>query len=234
MENTLSSEIIFTSYCFGNKYLAQQFRLGYTILEQYPEANLHFVNESERIGKPKFQQSLYGFKVQLVKECLAKGFKKIVFFDTAICLNDTVDHWFEIIKDYGVLAPIDRQKLNNVTSDNCLRYCGLSREQVSEWNLVGGSIYVFDFNLPLCQSIFNKWSELESKGLFGQQEDLSNGKLEGHRMDETCMAISLAINGIKPLPHDEIKYCYEHPETKFWHTMGDGEYIPIAIKMHFK
>lgn len=232
-------DVIFTSYCFdnvaaGGDYKAQQDRLKESILAIYPEAHVHFKYDPEHIGKPKFQQSLYGFKADLVKECLAKGFKKIIFFDTAICLNEKVDYWFEIIKDYGVLAPIDRQKLDTVTSNNCLDHLNLNREDVKHINLVGGSIYVFDFNLPICQEVFTIWADLEQRGLFGQQEDLSNGKLEGHRMDETCMALSLSFNGVEPLGHDAIRYAYEHPVTKELTRMGEGNYEPIAIKRHFK
>lgn len=229
-----SSELIFTSYCFGDKYLDQQIRLRESIRDIYKDARIYFQNEPEETGKPKFQQSLYGFKVNLIRQCLKMDFKKIVFFDTAICLNTPVDHWFDIIKDYGVLAPVDRQTLNNVTSDRCLKHLNLTRDQVSKWNLVGGSIYVFDFDLPLCNKIFNMWDSLEKAGMFGTQDDLSADKLQGHRMDETCMALSLALNGVLPLGHDEIRYCYEHPETKKIHTMGDGSYTPIAIKRHFK
>lgn len=232
-------DVIFTSYCFTNEasggdYKWQQDRLRESILAIYPEANLHFKYDPEHIGKPKFQKSLYGFKVELVRECLAKGFKKIIFFDAAICLNTGVAYWFDIIKHYGVLAPIDRQKLDTVTSDNCLKYLGMNREEVAHINLVGGSIYVFDFDLQLCQDIFDVWNDMESKGLFGTQDDLSNNRLQGHRMDETCMAFALALNGTAPLGHDVMKYGYEHPVTKDLTTMGDGNYTPIVIKRHFK
>lgn len=227
------NEVIFTSYCFGNDYLLQQVRLKQSILDIYPSANIHFLNEPESTGKPKFQKSLYGFKVDLVKDCLAKGFKKIIFFDTAICLNTEVDYWFELVKDHGVLAPIDRQLLNNVTSNACLRYMDLTRTSVSEWNLVGGSVYVFDFELEKCQRIFAQWSAMEQDGIFGTQDDLSHDRLQSHRMDETCMALAMKFNGVTGLGHDVIRYAYEHPETKSLHK-GEGTETPIVIKRHFK
>lgn len=228
------NDFIFTSYCFGEQYLEQQKRLKESILAIYPNANTHFLNEPQETGKPKFQQSLYGFKVGLVRDCLQKGFKKIIFFDTAITLNDTVDYWFNLAKDLGVLAAVDRQTLNNVTSNQCLKYLGLRRDEVSNINLVGGSIYVFDFNTDLCNKIFNLWSELEAKGMFGKQDDLSNDKLQGHRMDETCMALAMALNEQKPLGHDLMRYAYLKPGEDKLHTMGDGNYKPVCIKKHFK
>ena len=231
-----SNDFIFTSYCFDNSaaggdYKAQQDRLRESILKIYPDANLHFKSEPEHIGKPKFQKSLYGFKVELVEECLAKGFKKIIFFDAAICLEKTVDYWFDIVKTRGILAPVDRQTLNNVTSNNCMNAMGYTREKLSEINLVGGSIYVFDFDTQLCNDIFVAWSGMEALGLFGTQDDLSYDRLQGHRMDETCMALAFHTYGIKPLGHDLMRYAYEHPGTKQIH--GEG-YEPIVIKRHFK
>lgn len=232
-------DVIFTSYCFdnlasGGDYKAQQDRLKESILAVYPEANLHFKYDPEEIGKPKFQKSLYGFKVDLVKQCLAKGFKKIIFFDAAICLNTEVDYWMDNIKHFGVMAPLDRQKLNTVTSDKCLAYLGMTQEEVAHVSLVGGSIYVFDFNLELCQEIFDVWKDLEERGLFGTQDDLTHNRLQGHRMDETCMALALSLNGVEPLGHDTMRYAYEHPQTKELTKMGDGNYTPIVIKRHFK
>lgn len=225
------SKIIFCSYCFGNAYLLQQIRLKESILRIYPDANLYFINESEITGKPKFQKSLYGFKVQLVKHCRSLGFRKIVFFDTAITLTAPIDHWFDIIKGRGVLAGVDRSKLNKVTSNSALHYVKLSRELVSEWNLVGGSVYVFDFDEPKCREIFHLWEEMERDGIFGTQDDLSHDRLQSHRMDETCMALSMCLNGIAPLGHDVMRYCYEHPDT---HAITGNEANAIVKKVHFK
>jgi hypothetical protein len=232
-----SNDFIFTSHCFdnpasGGDYLAQQVRLKQSIIDIYPDANLHFIKEGEE-GKPKFQKSLYGFKVDLVKTCLEKGFKKIIFFDTSIVLNQRVDYWFDILPKYGVLCPIDHQKLDGVTSDNCLKYLGLEREQVKTFPLVGGSVYVFDFNNQNCVDVFKMWSDLEENGLFGNQDDLSAGLLQAHRMDETCMALSLALNGLAPVGYDIIKYCHVSPHDGYVQKLG-GDYEPIITKRHFK
>lgn len=224
-------DTIFTSYCFGNQYLLQQIRLKSSILSIYPEANLHFQTESEITGKPKFQKSLYGFKVDLVRTCLSMGYKKIVFFDTAITLLRPIDHWFTLTPELGVLAPIDRQKLDKVTSNACLSYLKLSRTDVADWNLCGGSIYVFDFDSPKCQEIWSLWEQMERDGIFGTQDDLSNNRLQSHRMDETCMAMAMRLNGVTPLGHDIMRYVWQHPETKA--VTGD-ESKAIAKKIHFK
>ncbi len=225
------SQVAFCSYCFGTAYLDQQVRLQSSILAIYPNANLHFINDPEETGKPKFQQSLYGFKPRLVRHCISQGFRRVVFFDTAITLVGFINNWFELVKTYGVLAPIDRQKLNNVTSNNCMAYEGKTREQLADIQLVGGSVYVFDFDVPKCCLIFNHWEKMEKDGMFGTQDDLSHDRLQSHRMDETCMALSLHRFASEPLGHDVLGYAYEHPETKAIHGTG---YEITCLKKHFK
>ncbi len=236
-EHTLisdGSDIIFCSYCFGTQYEEQQRRLLSSILAIYPNANTHFLNEDESTGKPRFQQSLYGFKVGLVRDCLARGFRKIIFFDTAITLVSAVDHWFTLTPEHGVLAAIDRQTLERVTSDACLSYCGLTREQVSTWTLLGGSIYVFDFSIEKCRAIFAMWEKMERDGIFGTQDDLSHDRLQSHRMDETCMALAMKLTvGTVPLGHDVMRYGYIHPETGSLHA-SIPETELIVKKLHFK
>lgn len=225
-------DVIFTSYCFGDAYLSQQIRLRESILSIYPNANLHFENEPESTGKPKFQKSLYGFKVRIIRECMAKGFRRVIFFDTAITLVGPVDHWFTLTPIHGALAAIDRSPLDRVTSNNCLAYLKLSRELVSQWNLCGGSIYVFDFDVEKCRRIWHMWEAMERDGIFGTQDDLSHNRLQAHRMDETCMALSMYLNKSAPLGHDAMRYGWMHPETGVITQQGD---VPlIALKKHFK
>lgn len=231
-------DVIFTSYAFGNAdaggdYIAQQVRLRESILRIYPEANLHFLNEPEHIGKPKFQQSLYGFKVQLVKECLEKGFKKIVFFDAAVTLAGEIEYWFNLIEKYGVLAIADNRSLDTTISDNLRKDCGLNDKQLSDIKLVGGSIYVFDFDIPKCQDIFNAWEDMEARGYFGTQDDLSHGRLQGHRCDETCMSLAFHYCGNKPVGYNDLNYGYMNPSTGKITCSGDEDELTV-LKLHFK
>lgn len=231
-------QVIFCSYCFDNEasggdYHAQQKRLRQSILDIYPKANLLFKYEPESIGKPKFQQSLYGFKVDLVKECLAKGYKKIVFMDTAMTLCGEIDYWFELIKDYGVLAIGGKQSLDTVISNNLKRHIHKNNRTLSKIMLVGGSIYVFDFDVPKCKKVFDYWADLEEKGLFGTQDDLSHGRLQNSRMDESAMSVAMWMNGVKPMGFSDLNYGYINPSTGKITCIGDENELS-CLKVHFK
>lgn|SRR3990167_6132418 len=230
------NDFIFTSYCFdnaaaGGDYYAQQIRLKESILKIYPDANLHFIHEPEEIGKPRFQKSLYGFKVQLIRECLAKRFEKIIFFDTSITLQNKIAYWFDIIDKYGILSIGDDQLLKNAISDKCRKDFGI--EIPDSWHLTGGSVYVFDFDNDLCKRIFETWAEYERLGLFGTQKDFSDGRLGAHRMDETCMALSLYTHKSSPLYYEVMKYGYQKPDREAI-TCSVPVSELIALKKHFK
>lgn len=234
---TTNSDFIFTSYCFDNSasggdYRDQQERLKQSIFKIYPNANLHFIAETEAIGKPKFARSMYGMKPHMINDCLRMGFKKIIFFDPAICLERPIDDWLELAAKHGILAAIDRTTLDRVCSDKCLKANNLTRDNVKDCHLVGGSMYIFDFNNPACNNAFRHWLAMEQDGLFGSQADQTNMKDQGHRCDETCMAIAMKFNNIDPMPHDVMRYAYENPGTKQLHSAYDSD--PIVIKRHFK
>ena len=226
-------DVVFTSYAFGGLYVMQQKRLEDSIKQVYPEANIRFWHsdngnsDTKEVppGSPTFAESMYGFKVHCVKNCLAEGFKKVVFLDAAMILEGKIDEVMDRASKLGVLATIDRTELKSVISDQCLKYIG--DVDLTGLTIVGGSLYVFDFNNPKCVDIFNYWAELEADGMFGLEDDCSRGLLGAHRKDETCMALALNKYGAKPLGFDEVGY----------HNLGNKrELDPIFTfcKLHFK
>lgn len=210
--------VAFVSVAFGDKrYIQQQERLNFSIREIYPKAVVYSWTDRMPPEAPSFAKSLYGFKPYAVKAALSDGFTKIMFFDPAIVLTDKIDYYCDIIKDYGVLAAQDDNKLTRFCSDAALSYAGVSREEISEWHLVGGSFYYFDFDLQLCNNIFSHWLTAERKGLFGSQSDQASGRLDhAHRNDEAMMALALYSNGSKPLTGD-VRYNCDGGITKKYH-----------------
>ena len=230
-------DVVFTSYAFGELYVMQQKRLEDSIRNIYPEANIRSWssvsgssdNNRDELppGSPTFAESMYGFKVHCVKNCLAEGFKKIIFLDAAMILEGKIDKVMDKAAEVGVLAAIDRAVLSQVISDQCLRYIGKTDKDLEGLTIVGGSLYIFDFNNPKCVDIFNYWAELEAEGMFGKEDDCSRGILGAHRKDETCMSLALNKYGSKPYGFDEVGY----------HNIGDKrEDAPMFTfcKLHFK
>lgn len=212
----------FVSVAFGDKrYIEQQARLKHSILQIYPDAPLFFWTNEMPPGSRSMNESLYGFKPHAVKYALDQGYKQIMFFDPAIILVKPIDFYQDIVKDYGVLAAQDDNKLTKFCYDKALDSYYITREDIKDWHLVGGSFYYFDFDFTLCKTIFNTWLSSELRGLFGSQKEQASEQLKGHRNDEAMMALALYTSGSKPLTGD-VRYNCENDE------------VAILKKFHFK
>lgn len=217
METTEES-VVFVCVAFGDKYVAQQERLRASIFAIYPNANLMFFTECLPPGSQPFQDSLYGFKVHAIQAAIDKGFKKVIFLDPAMILMDKVDDLFE----YYIVAVKDDHKLHPLVSDNALRFYQTPRHLVEalEWHLVGGSIYYFNFLDMRVRSIFDLWKRSEKAGCFGSQYEAASEQINGHRNDESCMALAMQGHRMMPQPGPDVRYCIEKN--------------PMFIKKHFK
>lgn len=231
------NEVVFTSYAFGDLYVRQQERLRQSILKIYPEANIRFWasesgdsdNDLSELppGSKTFKESMYGFKVHCVKNCLKEGFKVVIYLDTAIVLENKIDSVLEFASKVGVAVPIDRSSLSDRVSDKALAYCNKTREEISDLTIVGGSLFIFDFNNILTPMIFGMWADMEAKGLFGSEHEAARGLLQGHRHDEACMSLCLNVFGSKPFGFEEVGY----------HNLGNerkGSEVFTFYKLHFK
>lgn len=218
----MSKEVAFVCTAFGDHhYIEQQARLKHSILQIYPDAPLFFWTNEMPPGSRSMAESLYGFKPHAVNYALKIGYKKIMFFDPAIILMKPIDFYQEQVKEYGVCCARDDNKLSPFCDDRSLKYWHLTRDDIKDCHLVGGSFYYFDFNRLKCQLIFSNWMESEQKGLFGSQKEQASGKLQGHRNDEAMMALALDRNVSRPMSND-VRYNCENKE------------VEIIAKKHFK
>ncbi len=204
------NDIAFVTVAFGEKYIEEAKRLDESIKSIYPDALfVRWLDGSLPIMAKPFLESLYGFKVHAVDHLRNIGIKRVVWFDPACILMDKMDYYFDLIDQYGVIAVSDESKLANTCCDKAYKYFKVDIEgsRGEDQRLVGGSFYAFDFSLPLCNTIFDKWKKSELDGIFGSQEEQATEQINRHRNDESCMALSLYTSGSKPFPTDIARYC---------------------------
>lgn len=199
--------ICFVSAAFNDsRYIAQQSRLIESINTFHPEAKqFHWTNELPP-GSAPFLESLYGFKVHAVIHAMSENYERILFLDPACILLDRIDFLFDLCRKHGVVAVKDDNKLP--ASNAALDYFGYRREDIADFHLVGGSVYAFD--MYYSKSVFMTWYNAERSCIFGSQFEAASEKLQGHRYDETCMALSLYKNGFEPVGHDMARYMTEN------------------------
>lgn len=211
------TDFIILSVAFSNRYVDQQTRLHKSILNFYsPDHHIAWTDKLPP-GSKSHKESLYGFKVHAVNYALDKGHKKIIWLDPACILQHPIDHWFSEYMP-PIIAVKDDNMLDKMIGMKAMEYYG--NPDITGWHLVGGSLYVFDFNKPVTHEIFNQWFKSEADGIFGSQVEQSSEKINGHRNDESCMAVAMYGHGIEPVGHDMARYNQNEDS--------------IIIKKHFK
>lgn len=213
------TDFTFLSVAFGARYVEQQIRLHESIANIYPNEPHICWTDCMPPGAKPHAESLYGFKPHAAQHALDLGFKKIIWLDPACILVDKVDYYFEL--GIPVMAVKDDNKLKNYIGDRAKFWYSIGGGYISDnYHLVGGSIYVFDFNHKDTQKIFDSWYNAEQHGIFGSQKEQASGQINKHRNDESCMAMALYTNGYDPTAYDVARY--------------DKVPNPIVIKKHFK
>lgn len=211
-------DVAFVSVAFGDKrYLEQLQRLKESIYKIYPDATFYYWQDEMPPGAKTHEESLYGFKVHAVHNAILNGFKKVIWLDPAMILQDKVDYYFGFTMP-AVIAVKDDNLLEKMIGLKALEYYG--NPEIIGKHLVGGSLYVFDFEHTVAHDVFNHWMLAEHDGIFGTAQEAASEQINKHRYDESCMAIALMANNIEPVGHDTAKYCN-----------GQGS---IFTKKHFK
>lgn len=209
------TDFIIISCAFGKRYIEQLDRLEASVKSIYPHLPMMSWRNEQVPGRPH-RESLYGFKVHAVQQALDKGYSKIIFLDPACILQHPVDYWFSL--NLPVLAVKDDNKLDKMISQKALNY--YDNPDITGWHLVGGSLYVFDFEHSAARHIFANWYKDECNNIFGSQAEQASEKINGHRNDESCMAVAMYSHGVEPVGHDVARYNQNEDS--------------IIIKKHFK
>lgn len=185
-------------------------RLTKSILTVYDSARSFFWSDDPSDspwppGAKPHEESLYGFKVHAIRHAMDKGYKKIIWVDPACILHKPVQYYFEEPGMPAVTVVRDDNKLINFISDKAMRY--YDNPDIEGQHLVGGSLYVFDFNRPEAHMVFDSWAKAERDGMFGTSKEAASEQINKHRNDESCLAISLMMAGIPSVGHDVARYC---------------------------
>ena len=193
--------VAFHHKVYGDEYIKQQERLSASVKDIYPHAFPLFWTNQYPQGSKEFLESLYGFKPHAIEVARLMGYKRIAYIDTAMVMLKPIEGKFPLIAV--------RDDSTTPASDNSLKFFGVKRESLKDIPFVGGSFYLFDFNYPITEMVFDLWMKAERAGIYGSQDEESAGKLQGHRHDETCLALSMHTHGMLPLNPDQIGYNME-------------------------
>lgn len=212
----MTNDFCFLSVAFGPRYVEQQTRLHQSIQSIHPDVKHFAWTDAYPPGAKPHHESLYGFKVDAISYAQNQGYKKIIWFDTAIVLQRQVNYWFDL--NLPLVVAKDDNLLVDTIGEKALKYFG--HPNIEGMHLVGGSVYVWNFNHDVTDGIFDDWANAEANGIFGSQHEMSTGQINKHRWDEACLGYIMQANGVQPLMHDAMRY-----------NLDDNS---IVRKYHFK
>lgn len=218
------NDFIILSIAFGDpRYKQQLLNLKQSIANFHPTIPFHYWIDGEMPpGSKSFSDSMYGFKVWAVNYAKEHEFKKVLWFDPAIIVVNTLEPYFKLVEKYGAVAAEDDNLLANYCGDKAFTYFGKAREdsRLMKEHLCGGSVYAFNFDIELSCKIFERWKQAEVDGMFGSQAEAAAEQNNMHRNDESIMSLALYEAGSSPTPYDICRY--------------NNVPNPLVVKKHFK
>jgi len=184
----------------------------------------------EEIGSPKHKGSAdavpYAFKSHSIRTAMDMGYKKILWMDSVLYATKTVQPLFDHIDKHGYLF-FDNPPFTiaEYTSDACLRYWHMHREEASTHRMIMACCMAFDVDNPQTHRFLTLYINAAKDGVsyhgdwFNSKGQVSSDpNCKGHRHDQSVASILLAREGMT---------ITDAQATYFAYTSHKG-HIPIA------
>ncbi len=138
--------------------------------------------------------SPYGFKVHVIKDAIAKGFKQVVWADSAVFLKKSPELFFQMVAEKGLVVLGHGDKLGPWVNDKSLIKFGFTREEVKEKWLLSGTIFGIDADSEEAQQFINELCEYEQADWFCEDGQKPSSDFHQHRHDEAIMSLLVLKN----------------------------------------
>jgi hypothetical protein len=147
-------------------------------------------------GSQTHAQNPYAFKVVAIDKALQAGYTKIFWMDSSIYSQLDPNHIFDIVNKKGYYFVKNGYSVGQETSDFCLDWFGVTRDQAMNIPQIASGFWGMDFDRTKSLDIFNKWKEACEQGCFkgsrnhdGQSED---PRFLWHRQDQSALSLAIA------------------------------------------
>jgi len=160
---------------------------------------------------------MYAFKIFALAEAIARGYRFVLWIDTAFYPRSAISRLWDEIGRVGWYIPIQGSSvLGNWCSDCALEAFGIDRATARGIPLVYSGLVGLDMQNVTAVEIWERWCALYRRGTFngphinapGQQMRVLGNKSEGHcsndplilghRHDEAALSFVLYCMGLTP------------------------------------
>ena len=170
-------------------------------------------------GSLPHDQHPYAFKTRAIELALEQGAETVLWLDAATWAVKPLEPFFERIEREGHYFFHGGATLGQRSSDASLNHFGCTRDEAMKHQLIGGTVYGFDFRNPRTQKFWKLWCEYRDAGLFAGpainriNEGIMQGlagrpvgdcssdiRCQGHCHDETCATWAAHLLGMESVP----------------------------------
>lgn len=172
----------------GN-YIKGLARLSESLRNNFDGDFLSWIGEKS-LGAEKHETNPYNFKIHAFRKAIDAGYENILWLDSSCFAIKNVQLIFDYIEQYGFIFQDAGHFVADWTNDYTLNYFGITREQTTEWRMIGnaGLLGLNIFNDKALEFL-NKWEAAMNAGCF-------KGAWDNHRHDMSSSSIIIQQMGL--------------------------------------
>lgn len=136
----------------------------------------------------------YAFKLQLLKQIVDAGYKKILWVDSNVYAFRNPQPIFDIIDSEGYYAINNGFNCAQTCTDNCLNYFGVDRDKAEQMPEITTCVVGFNMDFEIGRQFFERWYNSAMDGAFkGSREhslsDSEDPRFLFGRQDQSAASI---------------------------------------------
>ncbi|MFA6043378.1 MAG: hypothetical protein WC718_00210 [Phycisphaerales bacterium] len=205
----------------GSWYSQGSVRLRDSVYDKSPGVDvLQWFNELPP-GAPSHEESPYGFKVFAIHAAIAKGYRFILWLDSAAVVQRPLDPLFDIVRRVGWYFQHNGYVLGEWSSDAALEKLGVTREDAMGMEDLVGGCFALDVKNPVAREFLDRITTLAMdgvtfKGPWTNTDGAcsSDPRVRGHRHDQVAMSIVSRQMGMAWTPSDQNLFCNGIPHDR--------------------
>jgi len=187
----------------------------------HPDPNHHYVERSGCVP--------YAFKAYMMKEAQSLGFRYVGYLDSIIYLQKPFKVISDIVQEHGYFLGENGADLGLYTSDACLDFFTMTREEVLGKNCIHGGIMFLDLQVEKCRLFLDEMFRLAfpdgpycANWKNEHLEVSKDPKVKGHRPHQSVATILAMRLGLSHWVPYSLTYEQNKPQFIF-HMMSKEE-----------
>lgn len=179
------------------RYRLAQERQHNALKEVFNMDHYYCFTSFEEIGSPAHSEVPYAFKPYSINKVKERGYRTILWMDSAVYPVKPLDKLFEEIENEGhYLTNNIGYSIGDYTSDECLRLCNMTRDQAHNSSMIMACLMGLDFTNPRTGVFFeNYFKASKVQGCYEGDWTNESGQVSkdhrcrGHRHDQSVASI---------------------------------------------